>query len=113
MKFSHLLDAAFTLEDENEDPLKSDRSTILKALQRRVEYLKTCSPEEFREAIGHCDSYSCRVKTFYVVIMPDGGILGNEKFGPSLYSNTVEATKKKIRHGGVRVEKYNPKKHGE
>ena len=113
MKFSHLLDIAFTLENEEKDPLDSDRAVILQALNRRVEYLRTCSPEEFREAIGHCDSYSFRTKTFYVVVMPDGKILSDAKFGPCLYSNTVEATKKKRRFNGVRVEKYNPKKHGE
>ena len=113
MKFSHMLEIGFTFEDYNKSPRDSSRADILDELEKRLCYLRTCSIHEFKEAFGYCDTYPIKVKTFYVVILPDGKVLSNEVFGPCIYSNTVEATKKKRRFNGIRVEKYNPKKHGE
>ena len=53
-RYNHMLDVAFSVSSEEEDPYKLSKSEVISALEDRLESLKEnyCG-----EAFGHCDTY--------------------------------------------------------
>ena len=55
--YNHMLDIGFVIKDSpHEDWMNVPLEVIIAALQKRVNYLKN-TPNEFFEAVGHCDTY--------------------------------------------------------
>jgi len=62
-KYSHLCDVGFVFEDENSDIFRSNPLTIIAAMERRVNLLKSMAErgcEEFFDAIGESDTYEVK-----------------------------------------------------
>lgn len=56
-KYNHMMDIAFSVVSETEDPFDLTAEELLAGLERRIDNLKSENYEEVKEAFGHCDTY--------------------------------------------------------
>jgi hypothetical protein len=56
VKYNHMMDIAFQVETEEPDALEISKEEVLAALMQRIATLFIES--HWREAIGHCDTYT-------------------------------------------------------
>lgn len=55
--YNHMLDVAFTVVSDKEDPSAIEYEVILAGLAKRLATLIEHNDCESRESIGHCDTY--------------------------------------------------------
>jgi len=56
-KYNHMMDVAFTVVSEEEDPYELTIEELIDGMDRRLESLRKQHSYEAREAFGHCDTY--------------------------------------------------------